>query len=91
MIPVRYVSEAFGIDGHNIAFEKGIVTLFAGNRIVQLTNGSNIALVNGVKFPMEQAVAIKEGRTYIPVGEVGRILGVNVNWNNETKTATFTN
>ena len=91
MIPVRYVSEAFGIDGHNIAFEKGVVTLFAGNRIVQLTNGSNIALVNGVKFPMEQAVAIKEGRTYIPVGEVGRILGVNVNWNNETKTATFTN
>ena len=40
---------------------------------------------------MEQAVVIKEGRTYIPVGEVGRILGVNVNWNNETKTATFTN
>ena len=91
MIPVRYVSEAFGIDGNNIAFDKGVVTLFAGNRIVQLTNGSNIALVNGVKFPMEQAVVIKEGRTYIPVGEVGRILGVNVNWNNETKTATFTN
>ena len=91
MIPVRYVSEAFGIAGNNIAFEKGVITLFAGNRIVQLTNGSNIALVNGVKFPMEQAVVIKEGRTYIPVGEVGRILGVNVNWNNETKTATFTN
>lgn len=91
MIPVRYVSEAFGIEGNNIAFDKGVVTLFAGNRIVQLTNGSNIALVNGVKFPMEQAVAIKDGRTYIPVGEVGRILGVSVDWNNETKTATFTN
>ncbi len=91
MVPVRYVSEAFGIDGDKVVFNKGVVTLFAGNRIVQLTNGSNIAVVNGVSIPMDEAVVIKEGRTYIPVGEVGRLLGVNVSWSNETKTATFTN
>ena len=91
MVPVRYVSEAFGIAGENVLFNKGVVTLFAGNRIVQLTNGSNVAVVNGVSVTMTESVTIKEGRTYIPVGEVGRILGIKVEWNNETKTATFSN
>lgn len=91
MMPVRYVSEAFGIEGDNVLFNNGVVTLFAGNRIIQLTNGSNVAVVNGVSIAMDQAVTIKEGRTYIPVGEVGRLLGVNVSWDNETKTATFKN
>lgn len=91
MMPVRYVSEAFGIEGDNVLFNNGVVTLFAGNRIIQLTNGSNVAVVNGVSITMEQAVTIKEGRTYIPVGEVGRLLGVNVSWDNATKTATFKN
>ena len=91
MVPVRYVSEAFGIEGNNIAFNKGVVTLFAGNRIVQLTLGSNIAVVNGVQIAMDAKVEAKDGRTFIPVGELGRILDVNVSWNNETKTATFTN
>lgn len=91
MMPIRYVSEAFGISGNNIMFSNGVVTLIAGNRIVQLKNGSNIATLNGVSIAMDEKVTIKEGRTYIPVGEVARILGVNVNWNNQTKTATFSN
>ena len=91
MVPVRYVSEAFGIDGNNVLFNKGVVTLMAGNRIVQLTNGSNVALVNGVSITMDEKVTIKDGRTYIPMGEIGRLLGVNVTWDNETKTATFKN
>ena len=91
MVPVRYVSEAFGIDGNNVLFNNGTVTLFAGSRIVQLKNGSNIATVNGAEIPMDEKVTIKEGRTYIPMGEIGRILGVKVTWDNEAKTATFTN
>lgn len=91
MVPVRYVSEAFGIDGNNVLFNDGTVTLFAGSRIVQLKNGSNIATVNGAEIPMDEKVTIKEGRTYIPMGEIGRILGVKVTWDNEAKTATFTN
>lgn len=91
MVPVRYVSEAFGIEGNNIMFKNGVVTLIAGNRIVQLKNGSNVATLNGTAITMDEAVTIKDGRTYIPMGEVGRILGVNVSWNNETKTATFNN
>ena len=91
MVPVRYVSEAFGIAGNNVLFNKGVVTLFAGNRIVQLTVGSNIAVVNGTSIAMDETVVVKDGRTYIPMGEIGRILGVSVSWDNDTKTATFKN
>ncbi len=91
MIPVRYVSEAFGIAGKDVLFSNGTVTMFAGSRTVQLKNGSNIAVVNGVNIQMDQKVVIKDGRTYIPMGEIGRILGVSVTWDGTTKTVTFTN
>ena len=40
---------------------------------------------------MDEAVVIKEGRTYVPVGEIGRLLGVSVSFDDATKTATFEN
>ena len=40
---------------------------------------------------MATKVVVKDGRTYAPVGEVARILGVSSSWDNTTKTATFTN
>ncbi len=91
MIPVRYVSDAFGIEGKDIIFSNGTVTIFAGARTVQLTNGSNIAIVNGAQIKLDAKVVIKDGRTYVPMGEIGRILGVSVNWDATTRTASFTN
>ena len=94
MVPVRYVSDVFGVNGKDVLFSKengGTITIFAGNRVLQVVNGSNIALVNGVKVPMDEKVTIIDGRTYVPVGEMARLLDVDVEWSNETKTATFTN
>ncbi|MGL5675480.1 MAG: stalk domain-containing protein [Cellulosilyticaceae bacterium] len=93
MIPVRYLSEAFGVAADKIKFDQptGTVTMFIGEKVVQLTNGSNIVLVNGVKVPMQEKMTIKDDRAFAPMGEIARVLGVDVEWNNETKTATFTN
>ncbi|WP_053982958.1 copper amine oxidase N-terminal domain-containing protein [Niameybacter massiliensis] len=94
MVPVRYVSDVFGINGNDVLFSNengGTITIFAGNKVLQVVNGSNIALVNGVRVPMDEKVSIVDGRTYVPVGEMGRLLGVDVEWSNETKTATFSN
>ena len=91
MVPVRYVAEAFGVGGQDILFSSGVVTIFAGNRTIQLTNGSDIAVVNGAQIKMGAKMVIKDGRTYAPVGEIARILGISTSWDNETKTATFTN
>lgn len=94
MVPVKYVSDVFGVNGKDVLFSKengGTITIFAGSRVLQVVNGSNIALVNGVKVPMDEKVTIIDGRTYVPVGEMARLLDVEVEWSNETKTATFTN
>ena len=91
MVPMRYVAEAFGVEGNNILFSKGVTTIFAGTRTIQLTNGSDIAVVNGVQIKMATKVVIKDGRTYAPIGEVAQLLGISKDWNNTTKTATFTN
>ena len=91
MVPMRYVAEAFGIKGNDILFSKGVTTIFAGSRTIQLTNGSDVAIVNGVEIKMSTKVVIKDGRTYAPIGEVAQLLGVSKSWDNTTKTATFTN
>lgn len=91
MVPVRYVAEAFGVAKSDIFFGNGAVTIIAGNRTVQLTNGSNIAIVNGASVAMSTKVVIKDSRTYAPIGEIAKILGVASTWDNTAKTATFTN
>lgn len=91
MVPMRYVAEAFGVKGNDILFSKGVTTIFAGTRTIQLTNGSDVALVNGVQIKMATKVVIKDGRTYAPIGEVAQLLGIGKSWDNATKTATFTN
>ena len=57
-------------------------SVFAGNISVNL-NGENIEFSN-------QAPVIVEGRTLIPLRGVFEKLGYEINWDNETKTATFT-
>ena len=93
MIPVRFLAQAFGIEDKNILFDQatGTVTMFIGSDIVQLTNGKAVALVNGIQIPMEEQMTIKEDRTFVPMGELARILGVEVEWDNTAKTATFFN
>ena len=91
MVPVRYVAQAFGVAEKDIVFGKGTVTLFAGERTISLTNGSNQAIVNGNPVAMGTSVIIKDGRTYAPAGEIARLLGIATAWDSATKTATFTN
>jgi hypothetical protein len=91
MAPIRYVADAFGINGNNIIVSGNTITLLAGTRTVQLTVGSNIAVLNGVEIPMDEAVTVIDGRSYAPLSQVGNLLGVSATWDAVTKTATFTN
>lgn len=94
MVPAKYVTDAFGVKGNQLKFSNengGTITIEAGLRTVQLVNGSNIAIVNGVPTPMDEKVTLVDGRTYVPVGPMARILDIEVDWSNTNKTATFTN
>lgn len=91
MIPMRYIAKAFGVSEKNILFSNGTATFFAGSRTIQLTTNSDVAIVNGASVKMSTKVVNKEGRLYVPVGEVANILGINKSWDPATKTATFSN
>lgn len=91
MVPVRYVADALGVTPQNILVNGKQVTIITGNRTIVLTSGSKEATVNGATITMPVAVETKEGRTYVPVAELGKILGVKAVWDADTKTATFTN
>ena len=91
MIPVRYVASAFGVAPQDILFSNSTATFFAGSRTIQLKAGSDIAIVNGASIKLAAKVVIKDGRTYAPVGEIARILGISASWDATNKVATFEN
>lgn len=91
MIPVRYVATAFGVEERDILFAAGSATIFAGDRTIQLTAGSDVAIVNGAPVKMATKVVIENGRTYAPIGEIAQLLGIDKNWEPVSKVATFIN
>ena len=91
MVSARYLAQAFGVKEGNILFNKGTVTIFAGERTINLTTGSNIAIVNGNPISMTTAVVNVNGRTYLPASQLASLLGIRSNWDSTTKTATFEN
>ncbi len=91
MVPVRYLSDAFGISPENILFNDGVVTVIAGEKIVQLKVGSDMIIVNGMSIKMDAKAEVKNGRSYVPMKFIAAALGVNSTWDSATKTATFSN
>ena len=90
MVPLRYLSYALGIDEESIKFNSGIVTIFAADgRVIQVKNGDKNLAINGMTIPMAAAAEIKEGRTYVPVTEIGGVFGVTGTWDAASQTATF--
>jgi hypothetical protein len=92
MVPVRYVANALGVPATDIFFASGTATILAGSKTVSLTVGDKVAKLNGVAArTMVSAPVVKDGRTYVPVAEIGSLLGVEATWDSATQTATFTN
>ena len=91
MLPVRYVLEAFGIGEADIVYENETVTVFTAGKIIQLTVGSEYMVVNDEKIQLGAKAVNKDGRIYVPIGEIARELGVTTSWDSKTKTAHFIN
>ncbi|KXL54063.1 hypothetical protein CLNEO_01590 [Anaerotignum neopropionicum] len=92
MLPVRAVSKALGVDTNNVLWsaETRTVTIMYAQRIITMTVGQKTVYVNGSAIPTSAAPEITNGRTYLPLRDLGTALGVtNVNWDAATKTATL--
>jgi len=91
-LPVRFVADALGVTEDNIIWDpvNATVTIFKGDRIAQMTIGSNILLVNGVQLTMDAVPEIVSGRTMLPVRWMAQALGATIEWDAETQQVTVT-
>jgi|GEM_PF-253710 len=92
MLPVRAISKALGVNTNNVLWnaETRTVTIMYAQRIITMTVGQKTIYVNGSAIPSSAAPEIKDGRTFLPLRDLGTALGVtNVNWDAATKTATL--
>lgn len=88
MVPLRYAVAAAGVNPDDVEFSKGIITIPA-SKLIKMTLGSNTVTVDGKESTMVTAAKSVNGRTYIPISEIAKILDLTVGWDKDTKTATF--
>lgn len=89
MIPLRALADAFGFETEWDANEEKI-TLKKENQFIIMYIGKTEMSVNGQTEYFDGAVPmIKNSRTYLPVRQLAEILGIQVDWNQDTRTATF--
>ncbi len=92
MVGVRDLATFFNILEDNILFTSGgHVTIRNGNDLITMTNGSNIIYRNGQPIYMDEAMQIVDGRSYAPAKFVALALGLNIDYDVDTKVATFSN
>ena len=91
-LPVRFVADALGVTDENIIWDpvNATVTIFKGDRIAQMTIGSNVLVVNGVQLTMDAVPEIQSGRTMLPVRWMAQALGASIEWDAETQQVTVT-
>lgn len=102
LVPLRFVALAIAggdvsnaDNSENISWdaETKTATVTAGSKVIKFTAGSDTMIVDGKSIVMENGVKaeITDGRMYVPFRALGNALGVNVDWDADTKTAIYKN
>lgn len=94
LVPLRAISEAFGGEGSVewIAETKTAVIKYNGNEVKFIANSDNM-LVNNIEKPIANnaKAEITNERMFVPFRALGEAMGLNVDWEANTKTAAFYN
>lgn len=104
MVPVRFIATALGISDDNITYDSNTqkVTIINGDTTISFTVGNtqltkttitrsgNSTLTSTEYSTMSTSAVIIDGRTYVPVRAISEAFGVNVGWDDATKTVTLT-
>ncbi len=91
-LAIRDIGSALGIDQNNILWDgsKNTVTLIKGDKVVQLTIGSKVILINGAAVTMDVAPEIGPGdRTMLPAAFVAQAFGETATWDATAQTVTI--
>lgn len=89
MVPMRAIFEAFGAkvkwDG-----DTSTVTAKKKSKTITMTIGSAEMTKNDTVYTFDTAPIIEDGRTLVPIRAISDLLGLEVDWNGDTKTVTIT-
>lgn len=86
MVPIRTASENLG---YKVDFDnsKKLVTVTGGTQVIKMVVNQKTATVNGETATLQAPPVILSGTTLVPLRFVGEALGVQVYWDNDTKSA----
>ncbi|MNM80751.1 Sporulation-specific N-acetylmuramoyl-L-alanine amidase [compost metagenome] len=89
MVPLRVVAEGLG---YQVAWEKksGTITISQEGTELKLTLGKNAASVDGQTVKLNSAPYLQGDSTLVPLRFVGEQMGMQVSWDNATKSAYLT-
>ena len=91
-VPLRFVSVALvGEDNMMWDANTKTVAIFKDNKSIKFTVGNNNMIIDGKSINMGNSIVpeLKEGRVFVPFRPLGEALGMNVNWDGNTKTAIY--
>lgn len=85
LVQIRDVAESIGADVYwDEQTQK--VTLKRASKVLELTIGSDIMMVNGTGVTLDAASTIVDGRTYVPIRAVMEQFSQKVNWDEVSRT-----
>lgn len=90
MIPVRYASEALNASVEWNPAVKEVIVKKDGVTVRLPLNSQYAIYSDGSKVDMGAKTVQRNGRTYVPVGALGRMLDATVTWDSSTQTAIIT-
>lgn len=93
MVPVRGMAMAFS-ENSIVSWDESskTVNVLMGSRVIQMTVGSRVMIVNGTEYNMTSTAVIKDGRIFVPLRDFCHALGISDNkivWDEETQTVTI--
>lgn len=89
-VPVRFVTEALDIDDILWDGNNKSVTLINNTEKINLSIGSNIAIVNERVVSMDAPINLYNNRTYAPLRFISEIFDYNVDWNENNHSVNIT-
>lgn len=89
MVPLRFVAQYLGGQVEWLPEER-MAKVMRGPQTFSMTVGSTRAMRNTTPVALPSPPVMREGRTYIPLREVGRFFEAAVNYNAQTRTVFVT-
>ncbi|HHX61973.1 MAG TPA: hypothetical protein GX707_14890, partial [Epulopiscium sp.] len=89
MVPLRYVSYALGLDPADLKWNGSAQTITIEDDEPMTINLRTKEMNRSHVINTLSEITVRDGRTFVPVGEIGKAFGVKVTWDGKSRTATF--